>query len=201
MIQGPLLKETESPPTTTVEETPDYSLVEYTTESRLKESRLDLSIFDNSHYFERFVLDIRKFPTSVEFSEVLRDVVFPDLGSPVAPVKEDYRMEYFEAEHVLQWLKTKGVKKIVKIKVPDRLVSAHEDRTVCCYVKAFCVRHLDWRKLDLCLDGLDEGHTIETLHLYSSGNRAVVDHWLRKLPTLSQVSSLDPLHRAFTEPD
>lgn len=90
-------------------------------------------------------------------------------------------------EEVLHWLKNKkprAVTEIMEVTVLDRLRSPHDDQVIEDCVKSFRVQILNWRKLDLCLagftsEGLGSGECpIETLHLYSSGNQAVIKHWL-----------------------
>ena len=48
-------------------------------------------------------------------------------------------------------------------------------------VKGFGVEELNWRRLDLCIETIEElAPTLSVLHLYSSGNWAALSHWISK---------------------
>jgi len=119
-----------------------------------------------------------KVAQALKFEKVLRYADFPDLNSTFPCKPDDYRIDYTEVLDVLQWLKIKGVTEIVEVRVEDRLHVPHNDKAVGYCTKEFKVQTLDWRKLDLYLAELDPNVTLETLHLYSSGNMAVVRNWL-----------------------
>ncbi len=104
---------------------------------------------------------------------------------------------HFEREHtevfkVLKWLYDKGVKSIIKLKVPDRLVNPHNDLRMARQVERFKVEILDWKVLDLSISifSVDVKGRIKELHLYSSGNRAVISHWFSPegITSLKKVS-------------
>lgn len=127
----------------------------------------------------------------------------------------DPHMEVFD---VLSWLRThKDVQRIIELKVLDRMVNPHEEEVIAEYVAMFEVERLDWRCLDLSLsvfgsdtaddktdsndktNSNDKTHAndrikindkIKELHLYSSGRRAAIDHWLGSdgIPTLTKAS-------------
>ncbi len=99
-----------------------------------------------------------------------------------------------EAFKLLHWLYTKkGVRKIIRLVVPDRLVNPHDERLMAYYVRLFQVEVLDWRVLDLSIaifkdrlsDLLDPDSRkdpvppacLEELSLYSSGKRSAIYHW------------------------
>jgi hypothetical protein len=118
---------------------------------------------------------------AVKFEKVLRYADFPDLNYYLPCSPDEFRADHEEVKQVLRWLKLeKGVEEIVKIKVDDRLHTPHEDGAVEYCVKQFKISVLNWRKLDLCLADLDPDQTLRTLHLYSSGNKAVITNWLSK---------------------
>ena len=60
----------------------------------------------------------------------------------------------------------------------DHLHTPQTDQAVEYCVQTFKVSVLNWRKLDLCLADLDPNGTLKKLHLYSSGNKAVIRNWL-----------------------
>lgn len=106
------------------------------------------------------------------------------------PVQRDHR-EVFD---VLGWLrKVKGVKSVIELKVPDRLVNPHNEVRIAKVVKDFGVEVLDWRFLDLSLSVFaDVRSQIRGLHLYASGKRAVISHWMSEkgLESLTKLAFL-----------
>jgi len=117
-------------------------------------------------------------------------------------------VEHREVFDVLDWLKQKKeVMSIIELKVPDRLVKPHDELKIAKYVIDFQVEILDWRFLDMGLSTFEEIEDkrnkkkksnkkddvkgrIRGLHLYSSGKRAVISHWMSPegLPSFSNVS-------------
>ena len=80
---------------------------------------------------------------------------------------------------ILSWLRQKGVKRILKLIVPDCRVNPLDEDKISICLKDFEVEQLDWRRLDLGIEPLlSLGHTLSALHLYSSGNWAVLSHWV-----------------------
>jgi hypothetical protein len=162
-----------------------------------------------------------------KYEPTLKYVAFPPLDTMVAD-REVYaenkslKSDHDEVFKVLRWLRDRGVTKIIKLIVPDRLINPHNDVKMAKYVKQFKVEDLDWKVLDLCIsifkpvESSESGSTekgeatpnlqskraaqskvvekgyLKTLHLYSSGKRAVIDHWFSKdngVQSLTEVSS------------
>lgn len=134
------------------------------------------------------------------YEQTLKYVELPSLDMMVAD-RESYRQnaylraDYNEAFRILKWLYERGVRKIIKLKVPDRLVNPHDDIRMAAFVKEFKVEVLDWKVLDLSISIFkDRGYVLEELHLYSSGKRSVLSHWFNKddgVESLPKVSN-DP---------
>ena len=118
-------------------------------------------------------------PCDLKFESVLRYVAFPDLSQGYKPPSQVKDRE--EVPLLLKWLRTKGVKTILKLIVPDCFWNPlHEDRVHEC-VNDFGIEELDWRRLDLCIETIMElSPTLSVLHLYSSGNWASLSHWMSK---------------------
>lgn len=57
--------------------------------------------------------------------------------------------EHDEVFRILKWLGEKGVKKIIKLKMPDRLINPHDALTMAEKMAEFGVEKLDWKVLDL----------------------------------------------------
>ena len=109
--------------------------------------------------------------------------------------------EHTEIFKVLNWLKEKKVNEIIELTVPDRLVNPHDEVKIGKYVRNFEVEVLNWRFLDMSISIFEDPKTrerIRELHLYSSGKRAVISHWLSEegvaslpnvCPTSAQASA------------
>ena len=140
-----------------------------------------------------------------QYEQTLKYVEFPPLDMMVAD-REAYRENSYltrchdEVFRILKWLESKGVEKIIKLKVPDRLVNPHDDVEMAKWVARFKVEVLDWRVLDLSISVFenktheDETQEIEELRLYSSGKRSVINHWFNK-------GGLDSLGKVSCEPE
>ncbi|KAI1486280.1 hypothetical protein F5X96DRAFT_655762 [Biscogniauxia mediterranea] len=137
------------------------------------------------------------------YEETLRYAEFPSLDMMVGDRETFKENSHFEHEHtevfkVLEWLSKKGVKSIIKLKVPDRLVNPHDDQKMAELVETFEVEILDWKVLDLSISIFSEKvkNRIKELHLYSSGNRAVISHWFSQegIQSLKNVSHAPILH-------
>jgi hypothetical protein len=126
---------------------------------------------------------LRARPTQpLNFESILRYADFPDLNRCKATM-EEYRKDFDEIQRVLRWLKKKEVDQIVKLKVLDRLRAPHTDEIIAESVNDFKIETLNWRKLDMYLANLDKAPKADSpylkkLYLYSSGNQAVIDHWM-----------------------
>lgn len=113
---------------------------------------------------------------NIKFESVLRYVHFPDLSDVKS---EGPKRERQEVPSILSWLRQKGVKRILRLVVPDcRANPLDEDKISVC-LKDFEVEELDWRRLDLGIEPIVSlGPTLSVLNLYSSGNWAVLSHWV-----------------------
>ncbi|KAL7956656.1 peptidase S8/S53 domain-containing protein [Trichoderma compactum] len=177
-----------------------------------RESGVGLTCFDISTFtsrlnsVEEFIRSIRAISDEesnrhLTFEEVLRYADFPSLDVNQWETKADKtHKEVFDA---LSWLRDqKGVKRILSLKVLDRMHRPHNERDIAVQTRLFGVENLDWRFLDMAISYLadkdltekaieapsqqqsgESAHILpkqrlKVLHLYSSGKRAAVDHWL-----------------------
>lgn len=134
------------------------------------------------------------------FEETLRYAEFPSLDTSVEERESRAKSGFLQHRHtevfrVLKWLRERGVESIIKLRVPDRLNNPHDDLKMASEVNKFKVEILDWRVLDLAISILEDGtkKRLKELHLYSSGNRAVISHWfseegIRKLKKVMLLS-------------
>ncbi|KAG5791231.1 hypothetical protein H9Q69_009712 [Fusarium xylarioides] len=120
----------------------------------------------------------------LKYERILRYAAFPQLDLLVED-RQTYKSGcYLDKDHdevfrVLRWLKEKKVDVIMKLKVPDRLINPHDAKEMASKIDEFEVIDLDWKVLDLSIANLEDGtkQRLEKLHLYSSGNQAVISHW------------------------
>lgn len=137
------------------------------------------------------------------YERTIRYAEFPLLDSKVDDKEAFADNTYLAVQHtevfdILDWLRDKKkVQSIIELTVPDRLVNPHDEEGIAEYVEKFDVKHLNWKCLDLSLSvfTLAIRKKIVELHLYSSGKRAVIDHWLGSdgiltLPQASHNSSM-----------
>ena len=147
-----------------------------------KELLMDLSEFnDPSRDFNFYLKDRMELSGDDEDSmtvptpeRVLRSVKLPELRP--RDEKNGFRKE---AQIVLDWLQSRKVERILKIEVPDCLDDPHTDETIVSSLSPFkLVDHLIWRKRDLSIQTLLKAvPLVKNLHLYSSGNEAILSHW------------------------
>ncbi|KAF2497767.1 subtilisin-like protein [Lophium mytilinum] len=148
----------------------------------------DMSAFNSTSYrVSEFVDSLiwqSRTQTLLSYEKTLRYAEFPSLDMwveerDVFSESSHLKREHTEVFKILKWLEKKDVTTIIKLKVPDRLINAHDDRKMASFVDYFNVKVLDWKVLDLSISvlGKNTKDLLEELHLYSSGNRAVISHW------------------------
>lgn len=93
----------------------------------------------------------------VKLDTVLQYVAFPNVRlnpAPDYPYALDKSTEDSNGRcdmmFFFQWLKDKGVKRILKVIVDDSNTPAHSDEAIEKAFQGFDVEILDWRKVDLC---------------------------------------------------
>ncbi|KAI0849800.1 hypothetical protein F5Y00DRAFT_234886 [Daldinia vernicosa] len=162
----------------------------------------DLSRFNSKVYpisdFVHSLINHRENPGLLSYEHTLKYADFPalDLGPDKETPGNSVRVEHKEVFGILDWLRDKGVYEIIELIVPDRLVNPHNEVEIAKYVKDFKVENLNWRILDMSISVFQDEETkerIEYLHLYSSGKRAVISHWLSNegVASLKNLKTLD----------
>jgi hypothetical protein len=130
----------------------------------------------------------------ISFESTLKYAEFPSLELNSETKIHDLREDHREIEIVLEWLvKQKKVKQVIELIVPDRLHCPHNESVIAKWTEKLEVEILNWKCLDLSISVLGEGSKkrIRDLHLYASGKRAVISHWLscEGISKLSNVRS------------
>ena len=152
----------------------------------------------------------------LKYESTLKYVEFPSIDMTVERrevIKDSANLiKHDEVFRILQWLADKGVTKIIKLVVPDRLLNPHDEDEMARFVRRFQVEVLDWKVLDLSISifkdlpmatssaiasGRDVNKNsekkkpawhLQELSLYSSGKRAAINHWFNKddgIPSLN----------------
>lgn len=138
----------------------------------------------------------------LEFDRVLQYVAFPkiqiDLGNNLPDMRfqgSRYLVFFF------QWLKEKGVERIVKVEVDDMpsKTPGHSDEAIEEALKPFGVEILNWRRMDLCPLMLSRvGENLQQVTLQWSGSNAVLRSWSEE-NGLSLTSNLRKIEIEHTE--
>lgn len=186
---------------------------------KVRELCFDISRFNSKLYsvsdFVHSLIHHSESKALLSYEETIRYAEFPALDLKIDERDTFGDNTYLPVQHtevfdILTWLwQQKGVRRIVELKVPDRLVNPHSEERIAKFVDMFEVERLDWRCLDLSLsvfgscvasdrtkvtDETKINDKIKELHLYSSGRRAAIDHWLGSggIPTLTKASLFLP---------
>ncbi|KAK8926722.1 Intracellular serine protease [Metarhizium anisopliae] len=127
----------------------------------------------------------------LQFESILRYVALPVLSvepppsrnpriKQVSPTETQYELHRngrSDLVTVFDWLWSKGVREIVKIRVVDGDLP-HADASIVEALYGFNVKMWDWKRVDLCSDVIYESSpVIKEVSVYSSGNNAVLIGW------------------------
>ncbi|KAF2678077.1 subtilisin-like protein [Lentithecium fluviatile CBS 122367] len=176
----------------------------YSSDETVGDLCFDMSAFNSASYrvsefVDSLIWQSRK-QKLLSYEKTLRYAEFPSLDMLVEERETFTESSHLKREHtevfrILDWLKEKGVKTIIKLKVPDRLINPHDDIRMAELVDNLKVKILDWKVLDLSISVLEKEtkDRLEELHLYSSGNRAVISHWFSDegIYSLKNLKSLE----------
>ncbi|KAK6362730.1 hypothetical protein TWF730_000186 [Orbilia blumenaviensis] len=80
---------------------------------------------------------------------------------------------------IFDWLRERGVQKIIKVIIVDNGDVAHSDEAIENCLKGFDVEIWNWKRVDLGADVIQyaAGTSVKEISLYSSGNNAVLTGW------------------------
>ncbi|OTA07300.1 hypothetical protein A9Z42_0081950 [Trichoderma parareesei] len=182
----------------------DLSEIFYKSDQFVRELCLDLSHFNSklhrvSKFVDSFIYHSQN-DSLLSYEETLRYVEFPALDLKVDDRETFGDNNYLSVQHtevfrLLTWLQEKmHVRHIIQLKVPDRLINPHNENCIASSPAAKGKTNAD-------TDSMKAKEKIKELHLYSSGKRAVIDHWLSDegIPTLTKasVSTFYPLKNSI----
>ncbi|KAH0563333.1 hypothetical protein GP486_002095 [Trichoglossum hirsutum] len=148
----------------------------YGTHDTRKELSLDLSDFDlPTHYFTKFAQDISKYgrdQTGLRFEKMLTYVQLPNFD------RSNGNQFHDDTQKLFRWLHDKGVRLIRDLSIPDSRSTPIPDEQIEEMLQPFTILNLNWRRLDLSIDTIHASvRDVHELHLYSSGNWAVLCYW------------------------
>ncbi|KAK0634137.1 hypothetical protein B0T14DRAFT_599241 [Immersiella caudata] len=99
-----------------------------------------------------------------------------------------------DALFVFGWLRSKGVKRVIKVVVKDLTAPPHTEESIEKALWGLQVELLDWQRVDICPTVVRSvGESLEGLVLYWSGNNAVLRGWSEPegLPRLTNLKWID----------
>ncbi|KAK4151165.1 hypothetical protein C8A00DRAFT_17418, partial [Chaetomidium leptoderma] len=71
----------------------------------------------------------------------------------------------------------KGVQRIERLEVDEHVYHPHSDEAIGQAIQGLEIERFDWRKTDMAVTILHGMSSTRVLHLYSSGNDAVLRSW------------------------
>ncbi|KAL6402599.1 Peptidase S8/S53, subtilisin/kexin/sedolisin [Ilyonectria robusta] len=123
----------------------------------------------------------------IEFERILKYVNIPSFPRQLGERRTD-------TISIFQWLKAyKRVKRVFEVTVDDCRHCPTTEEDIEMAFQDLDVQHLDWRRTDLSITSIaNVAKELKTLHLYSSGSLAAIDHWLG--PKGISILNLDRLY-------
>ncbi|OBT56491.1 hypothetical protein VE04_04991 [Pseudogymnoascus sp. 24MN13] len=115
----------------------------------------------------------------LEFESVLQYVAFPQLKLDLSnDVPDERHQGRNDLVFFFEWLKSKGVKRIIKVEVDDMDMPCHSDEAIETALESLQVETLDWRKQDMCPATISKiGGDLREINLLWSGRNAVLRSW------------------------
>jgi hypothetical protein len=91
-------------------------------------------------------------------------------------------------EPVFDFLRDRGVKKIIRVSVVDHPGPSHSDSVIESCLKGFEIEEWNWKKVDLCTDVIASSSvSAREISLYSSCNNAVLKYWASREGLLNTI--------------
>lgn len=143
--------------------------------------------------------DFRRQFSHLEFDQVLQYVALPriELDSHLDGAENDTDGRHCGRRDYLfffNWLREKGVKRIVRVEVDDMEMPCHSDEAIEESLAGFHVEVLDWKREDIDANTLQlVGGNLREVHLHWSGRNGMLRSWsektegLCKLPMLKKI--------------
>ncbi|KAH6851065.1 peptidase S8/S53 domain-containing protein [Chaetomium sp. MPI-CAGE-AT-0009] len=146
-----------------------------------REITFDLSGLPRPVISEDYLVRLGK---HLKFESVLQYVAIPRLTIETSESRPGFRtMKVPNSANtdlvpVFDWLRSRGVKKILKLTVVDDQEPSHTDSSIERALRGFDVEIWDWKQADLNSDVIYYvAPRARVIHLYSTGNNAVLMGW------------------------
>lgn len=99
-----------------------------------------------------------------------------------------------DMDFFFDWLRSKGVKRIMRVEVEDMETPPHSDQAIEAMLGAFEIEVLDWKRLDLDARTVrGAGRALREIFLYWSGRNSVLRSWSDQDYGLSQTNTLEKI--------
>lgn len=146
---------------------------------------------------------IRQNFAALNFENILQYVALPALRiakKPIVSRKKSTNTKQADGKgradmiFMFQFLRDKGVRRIVRVIVDDRQEPTHSDEAIEEALIGFQVEKWDWRRLDICSDTvLFAAPNVREICLYWSGNNAILQGWSARngLHTLKSLETVN----------
>ena len=128
--------------------------------------------------------DLDGYTGHLAFESVLQYVAIPNLRVENYPPEIRKKQPFWNSDGrkdylaIFDWLREKGVKRILRVVVEDDEERPHSDEVIFQALQSFDVENLDWRKFDICSDVIvDAVPSARKLKLHCKGNNAVLRSW------------------------
>jgi hypothetical protein len=138
----------------------------------------------------------------LKFEDVLQYVALPSLQLEKKPISSKLLKKPLKPDgngrsdmvFLFNFLRKKGVKRVIRVIVDDTLEPAHSDEAIEKALGGLKVEIWDWRKIDLCAETiLTAAPDTREACLYWSGNNAVLRGWSEP-GGLSVLGKLEKVH-------
>ena len=168
-----------------------------------KEIFFDLS---NEYPLEITEDQINRGYSRLEFENVLRYVAFPNfqiekryVRSRGKQVIEPDGSGRDDMTVLFQFLRKEKVQRIIHVIVDDRDKIPHSDGAIDIALRGLKVEKWDWQKFDICMETIaSAAPDVEQIHLYWSGNNAVLRGWSDK-EVLKRMTKLKRIYLHVTQ--
>lgn len=138
---------------------------------------------------------------AIKFEEYLQYVHIPKLCVRDVVNEELTKRPWWDSNsrkdyaYIFEWLRSKKVRKIMRIKVEDDDNDFHSDELIEQSLKGFGIEEWNWFKWDMCIETIcNAAPEIREVDLYWSGNKAILKSWAAEdgLARLKKVRLPDP---------
>jgi len=140
----------------------------------------------------------------LKFEDILQYVAFPSMKLEEKPIPQSRLLKKpaklpdgngrSDMVFLFDFLRKKGVRRIIRVIVDDKLKPAHSDEAIERALGGLRVEIWDWQKFDLCTETIfSAAPDARKVCLYWSGNNAVLSGWSEQ-GGLKRLGKLEKVH-------